>query len=156
MGMFEWLENSPVAIWVGESLWAYPFWLSLHAVGLAIVVGVFAMRDFKLLGMFDGIDATAFLPVIKFAWAGFAINAISGFFLFTSQASFFVTSKPFLIKISFIFVAAILAAVTQNKLRVALAAGPEFAPGASVKVIAALSLTLWFGAVVAGRLIAYL
>lgn len=28
--MWEWLENTPVALWVGESLWAYPFWLSLH------------------------------------------------------------------------------------------------------------------------------
>ena len=35
--MFEWLENTSVAIWVGESLWAYPFMLSLHVIGLAIV-----------------------------------------------------------------------------------------------------------------------
>ena len=53
--MFEWLENTSVALWVGESLWAYPFMLSLHVIGLAIVVGILSMVDFKLLGGFKGI-----------------------------------------------------------------------------------------------------
>lgn len=155
MNVFVWLENTPVAIWVSESLWAYPFWLSLHVIGLAIVVGIFAMRDFKLLGMFRDIEATAFQPIIKFAWIGFSINAFSGVFLFASQATVFVTNKAFLIKISFIFVAAILAAVTQNKLRDALVVGPCSQVDVATKVIAVCSLFFWFGAIVAGRLIAY-
>lgn len=153
--MFDWLESTPVAIWVGESSWAYPFWLSLHVIGLAIVVGIFAMRDLKLLGMFRGIEPTAFLSIIKLAWIGFAINAFSGALLFSSQATMFVTNKPFLIKISFIGIAAILAAVTQNKLRAALAAAPHGQVNVTARVIAACSLFFWFGAIVAGRLIAY-
>jgi len=85
--MFEWLENTSVALWVGESLWAYPFMLSMHVIGLAIVVGILSMVDFKLLGGFKGIRVGSFLPLLKFAWIGFLINAVSGVFLFTSQAS---------------------------------------------------------------------
>lgn len=148
--MWEWLENTPVALWVGESLWAYPFWLSLHAVGLAVVVGIFAMRDLRLAGLFQGLEPSSFLGLSKFAWTGFAINAISGAFLFTSQAWTFVHSTPFLLKIGFIVAGMILAAIIQGRLR------DGKTGGAATKLIAVASLGLWTGAIIAGRLIAYL
>lgn len=148
--MWEWLENTPVAIWVGESLWAYPFWLSLHAIGLAVVVGIFAMRDLRLLGLFQGLEPVAFLALSRYAWIGFAINAISGVFLFTSQASTFVHSTPFLIKITCIAAGMVVAVVIQGRLR------DGRTEGAGMKIIALVSLSLWLGAIIAGRLIAYL
>ncbi len=152
--MFEWLENTSVALWVGESLWAYPFMLSSHVVGLAIVVGILSMLDFKLLGGFKGIRTGAFLGLIKFAWIGFLINAVSGLLLFSSQASYFVTSTVFLIKLGCIFVGAILTKVMQGKLVEAEAAGS--ADDVGMKGLAVLSLLLWLVAITAGRLIAYL
>ncbi len=158
MSMFEWLENTPLAIWVGESLWGYPLMLSLHVIGLAIVVGIFAMRDLKLLGSFDGVAHGSLIGLVKLGWIGFVINALSGAALFTSQATTFVASTPFLLKIGSIFLAAICAAVIQSRSRDE-AAGWD-APGVSVpgslRVIAAASLTLWVSAIVSGRLIAYL
>lgn len=155
--MFEWLENTPVAIWVGESLWAYPFMLSMHVTGLAIVVGIFSMRDLRLLGMFSGLRPAAFLALSKFAWSGFVINAVSGSFLFTSQAATFVHSTPFLLKISCIAVGMAMAAILQFRLgtQFANSVGDAVIP-ASTKVIAAISLALWIAAIVNGRLIAYL
>lgn len=114
MGAFEWLENTSIALWVGESLWAYPIMLSLHVVGLAILVGVFVMLDLRLLGSFKDIRVDSFLSVVKFGWVGFLVNAISGTFLFTSQATVFVTNTLFLLKISMIFVGAILAALSTH------------------------------------------
>lgn len=147
--MWEWLENTPVAIWVGESLWAYPFWLSLHVIGLAIVVGIFAVRDLRLVGLFGGLAPEAFLGLGKVAWSGFVINAVSGMFLFSSQASTFVHSTPFLIKIACIATGMVLAAVIQARLR----AGRL---GAPTRLLGLSSLFVWAGAIVAGRLIAYL
>ena len=152
--MFEWLENTSVALWVGESLWAYPFMLSLHVIGLAIVVGILSMIDFKLLGGFKGIRVGSMLPLLKFAWIGFLINAISGLFLFTSQASYFATSTVFLIKLGCIFVGAILTKAMQNQLVAANAAGN--AEDVSMKGLAVVSLLLWLVAITAGRLTAYL
>ena len=147
--MFEWLENTSVAIWVGESLWAYPFMLSMHVIGLAIVVGILSMLDLKLLGSFKGIRTASFLPLLKFAWIGFLINAVSGVFLFTSQATTFASSTTFLIKLACIFVGAILTKVIQGKLN---------APGSegSMKGLAVVSLALWLVAITAGRLTAYI
>lgn len=156
--MFESLENSAVALWVGESLYGYPFMLSLHAVGLAIVVGIFVMRDFRLLGLFPGISYESVDSLKKLAWTGFSINAVSGCFLFTSQATMFASSTPFLLKISMIFLAAICAAIIQNRMRDEASAWDSAGTGAvgSVKAIAVLSLILWTGAIIAGRLTAYL
>jgi hypothetical protein len=156
MGPFEWLENTPIALWVGESLWAYPFMLSLHVVGLAILVGVFTMLNLRLLGSFKEIRIDSFLPVMKFAWVGFVVNAISGTFLFTSQATVFVTNTPFLLKISMIFVGAILAAIIQSRLRDARdATTGDWTISGGTKAVAALSLAMWMGAIVTGRLVAY-
>ena len=155
--MFSWLENTPVAIWVGVSLWGYPLLLSLHVIGLAIVVGIFATRDLRLLGLFPGLHPAAFLPLSKLGWAGFLLNAVSGFLLFTSQASIFVSNTAFLIKIGCIVVGMVLAGVIQSRLRGELAAHHGAAGiSNSTRVIALCSLSVWAAAIIAGRLIAYL
>lgn len=155
--MFEWLENTSVALWVGESLYAYPFWLSLHVIGLAVVVGIFAMRDLRLMGFFAGLRPASFLAISKFAWIGFIVNAVSGAFLFTSQASTFVESTPFLLKIGCIAVGMILASVIQGRLHGELAtAGGDAVISSPTRGIAVVSFLLWMTAIVTGRLIAYI
>ena len=158
MALFEWLEGTSVALWVGESLWGYPILLSLHVVGLAIVVGIFVMRDLRLMGRFAGVSHASLTGLVKLGWIGFIINAGSGLALFSSQATIFVVSTPFLLKIGSIFLAAITAAFIQNASRDGAAGwdAGDGAPGATVRVAAVLSLTLWISAIVSGRLIAYL
>ena len=65
--MFEWLEYSMLSTWVGESLWGYPIMLSFHVIGLAIVVGIFTILNFRLLGFIDAVEfrLVCFRP---FAW----------------------------------------------------------------------------------------
>jgi len=155
--IFTQLENTPVAIWVGESLWGYPLLLSLHVVGLAIVVGIFSMRDMRLLGLFSGLQPVAFIALSKLAWVGFIINGITGFLLFTSQAATFVNSTPFLIKISCITAGMVLAGVIQSRLRGELAdSNGDVKISKATQLIALLSLSLWMSAIIAGRLIAYI
>lgn len=151
--MWEWLEGTSVALWVGESSLAYPLMLSLHAIGLAIIVGIFVILDLRLLGSFKTIRVEAFLPLMKLAWVGFIINAISGLFLFSSQASIFVTSTPFLLKIAMIVVGVVLAAVIQAKLRQSAASKTPLS--GSTVILAIASISAWLGAIVTGRLIAY-
>jgi len=154
--LFTWLENTAVAIWVAESLYGYPFLLALHVVGLAVVVGIFVMRDLRLLGLFRALDIAAFMPLSRMAWVGFIVNAISGFMLFTSQATTFVNNTAFLLKISCIIVGMILAGVIQSRLRGELAgAGGNPALTQSTKIIAFISLLVWVSAIITGRLIAY-
>ena len=100
--MLVWIENTSLALWVGTSLWAYPVLLSAHITGLAVIVGIIAMRDFHLLGFINGITEANFLELKKLAYCGFLINGISGIMLFASQASYLSTNLPFLVKLFFI------------------------------------------------------
>jgi hypothetical protein len=156
MNFFEWLENTHLALFIAESVWAYPLLLSLHIIGLAIAAGIFVMLDLRLLGKFNEIRTSSFLPLVKFAWVGFLINAISGVFLFIQQAVTFAQNTTFLIKICLIFIGAIMAGFIQSQLREFLHVCESEPISKILKITATLSLAVWFGAIIAGRLIAYL
>ena len=147
--MLVWIENTSLALWVGTSLWAYPFLLSAHITGLAVIVGILAMRDFHLLGFINGVTDANFLELRKLAYCGFVINGVSGLMLFSSQASYLSTNLPFLTKLFFIGSGIFLASQIYKKI--------EKKQGrTSTKILAILSLLSWFGAIIAGRLIAYI
>ena len=156
--MFESLETSALAIWVGESLWGYPIMLGMHAIGLAIVVGIFVMLDLRMLRVIRGVSFNAFLSLFRLAWIGLIINALSGTALFTSQATTFVESAPFLIKISGVLAGVVLGVLIQKRLKERVADWDQSGENieSSAKMLAALSLVCWIGAIFAGRLIAYL
>ncbi|MDE0980619.1 MAG: hypothetical protein OSB11_01465 [Gammaproteobacteria bacterium] len=155
--MFATLETTELATWVAVSLWGYPIMLSLHVMGLAVVVGIFSMRDLSLLGLFPGIQPSAFLGLGKLGWVGFIVNAVSGFALFASQATVFITSVPFLVKIACIVAGMILAGVIQSRLRAEIGLSDSaLVISKPTKIIASISLMLWLAAIIAGRLIAYI
>jgi len=156
--MFESLENTSLAIWVGESIWGYPFMLGMHVVGLAVVAGIFMMLNFRIFGLGKGISFVAFLSLYRLAWVGLAVNALSGAALFSSQASIFVENVPFLIKITCIAVGVTIAFLIRRELAKNAASwdsGEAGAPGV-VRLLAAVSVCCWLVAISAGRLIAYL
>ena len=157
--MLGWLETSTVANWVALSLWAYPALLSLHIVGLAIAVGIFMLRDLRLLGVVRGVEPRVFLSLAPLAGFGFAVNLVSGLLLFSSQASAFAGSLPFLVKITCIVLAMLTARMIHSRLRGRSDSTGHYStalPGGNTpRLLAFLSLTLWLTAVGAGRLIAY-
>lgn len=154
---FEWLENTSLAIWVGESLWGYPIMIGLHAIGLGIVVGILIIVDVRVLGSLDGIPFTTLRSLTKFAWAGFIVNMFSGVALFVSQATVFIESVPFLIKITAVLLAVAIAGILQNRFR---RRADSWEGGATVdgstKILAVASILMWLIAIVAGRLVAYI
>lgn len=155
MALLEKLEFSALADWVAASLIGYPMMLSTHAVGLAIVVGITSMLSLRLLGMFKGIALEPFRGIFLFTWIAFFINFLSGFALFSAQATYFIVSPMFLIKMGAIILNAILLFVIQSQMKKSLAIGADYVSTAT-KISAILCLTFWSVAIIAGRLIAYL
>lgn len=155
-GMLEQLETSGLAIWVAESLYGYPIVLGLHAIGLAIVVGLLIFVDLRILGFLSDIRYSSLLGPMKLAWVGFAVNALSGFALFSSQATYIIYSPPFLIKIGLVFLGAAIAFFIQRQATKNVAGWEADSVPSSIKAAAAISLLCWMGAIIAGRLIAYL
>src|SRR5690606_20304551 len=97
--------------------------------------------------------------LLRLAWIGFTLNAISGVALFTSDAVHFFSSYTFRIKLVLLALGGLDAAFVTRKIfpdSRAESSG-EFAveADAPTKALAAASLAFWIGAVIAGRLIAY-
>ena len=147
--MFVWIESTALALWVSTSLWAYPFLLSVHIVGLAVVAGIFSLRDLHLIGLISSLPPTNYFDFRGVAYAGFTLNAMSGLLLFSSQASILISNIPFLLKISFLSIAMIISIFIHKQID---NGGNKTLP----KISAFISLTCWLGAIIAGRLIAYI
>ncbi len=146
------IEGSALAVWTREStsIWAYPTILTLHTVGLAIVAGVSAVVDARLLGMAPQIPVAAMRPLFRILWSAFALNFITGVALFMADATTKSSQTVFWVKLALIALALI---VTQQVSRVVIA---DDQPNGRARVLAISSLVLWTAAIVAGRLLAYL
>lgn len=153
-----WLEGSALGVWTRESpsIWAYPTVLTLHTVGLGVLVGANAVIDFRLLGFAPRLPIPSLAPLYRFMWAGFAVNAVSGVMLFASDATAKARQPVFYIKLTLIAVALMVTAVLRRTVERAPAPGDADVSRGSGGRLAALSLLLWAGVVIAGRLMAYL
>ncbi len=153
----EWLESTALAEWVRTSLVGYPLVLTIHSIGMAIMVGLVSVVDLRLLGRFERIPYTALDNLIRVAWYGLAFNVISGAALFTSQAVFYTTSPTFLFKMLMVLCGSITAAYLQPRLRREASSWVSgHAVPQGVKTLAAASLAIWLLAIITGRFTAYL
>lgn len=152
------IENSAFAVWVRESpsIFAYTMILSLHAMGLAIIVGLNTIIALRLLGFFRAIPIGALYRLYPWMYVGFTVNALSGLSLLASNASNDLSNWMFYTKLSFIALAMINLELMRNRVFYdsgSLTAGA--APPRNARVFAVLSIVFWAFAIIAGRLTEY-
>jgi hypothetical protein len=156
MGFLEWLQQTPPAIFVAETLWAYPLFETLHTLGMALLIGSLGLINLRLLGYKPELPILGTLDLLPLAWLGFTINLISGLALFMSDAVYFWNSVTFKIKLGLILLAGINAFILSQSVFREARAGKTIRIQPAIRLVAASSLVFWVGAIIAGRLIAYL
>ena len=153
--LFSNLESSGFATWLRESntIWAYPMVLTLHTVGLALLVGANATLDLRLLGFGRSIPMPVMEQSFRVMWVGFWINAASGALLFAADATTKGSTRLFVMKLSLVALGVVVIMATRR-----VAFGKDAGPDVSglAKGLAVLSLVVWVTAITAGRLMAYL
>jgi hypothetical protein len=147
------LQDSAFSMWVlgSDSIWSYPTILTLHTVGLAILVGAAVVIDLRLLGVGAGVPLRTIRGLYRYVWIGFAINLVSGIVLFIVQAADHAVQWIFYVKLAFIAFAFVLALRIERR----AFDGPGEPPDGSLRGMAAASLVCWAAAITAGRLMAY-
>ncbi len=150
------LDQSAFGTWVtgSSSLFAFPGILLLHTVGMAAVVGVVAGIDLKILGFAPALPLKQLAKFLPILWIGLTVNAVTGTMLLIADASTKLINPDFGVKMVFIALAVINLRMIQKK----VLGDPDVDKGplsTNAKVLAATSLFLWFGAITAGRLLAY-
>ena len=156
MAVFQRLQNSAFTEWFlgSPSIWAYPTVLTLHTVGMAILVGASFVINLRVLQVSGLIPLHRLQPLYRFVWIGFTINLVSGVLLFITEAADRVVDPVFGIKMASIAVALALGLVVKRR-----AIDRMDAPQAATvqtRSLAAAALGMWTVAIVAGRLMAYL
>lgn len=155
--MIEAIENSAYAAWVRESpsIFAYTTILTLHAMGLAIIVGLNTVVALRLLGFMPGLAVPPLRKLFPWMYVGFTVNAFSGLSLLAANLQKDLANWMFLIKLVFIALAMVNLELTRMRIfdRPGALASAELPKEATR--FALTSMLLWGLAIVSGRLTAY-
>jgi hypothetical protein len=152
------LETSGLATTIRDALWLFPLIESTHVIGLSLVFGTILIIDLRLLGIASTHRSFKQMAsdILKWTWAAFAVTALTGTLMFITNArvyyhNFFFRTKMLMVVLSGI-----------NMLVFELTAGRTIhrwdkAPSAPRvgKAVAALSLAMWIGIIIMGRLIGF-
>ena len=156
MGMLVWLESLRLSVWVHESpsVWAQPTVLTLHTMGMGVLVGASWMLDLRLLGISRNMPLSAFRWVFRAVAVGLIVNVVTGVLLFAQRATTLGTAIPFLIKMCLVVASA--ATLVPLRSLVFRSGAEQREVSGSARLLAIASILAWSGAITAGRLLAYL
>jgi len=150
------LDGVPtVAAWM-RTAWMWPLAESVHFIGLSLLVGSVVLFDLRLLGLAPAIPIRTCHRLIPWGLAGFGLNVMTGCLFLLTDGGQYVFNPSFLLKMLFVAIAGV------NALMFYLTVGPQtLARDASpdvpwaTRVFATISLAMWLGVIVAGRLITF-
>ena len=156
MPFFQKLQDSEFTNWFlgSDSIWTYPTVLTLHTIGMAMLVGASMVVHLRVLRVAPGFPLDRLRGLYKIAWVGFLINLVSGLVLFITEAADRVVDPVFYIKLGSIGLALWFGVLVKRRLIDREPASVRKARGA--RLLSMTSLGLWTVAIVAGRLMAYL
>ena len=158
LGFFEWLANTRGSIALHESLYVYPLAESAHVLTLCLFVGTAVMLDLRLLGLtLRRVPVSeVFDRLLPWTTTGFAVMIVTGSLLFYAIPVRTYQSIFFRIKVVMLLLAGANVWLFHRKVQLTMSQwdlAPVTPRGA--RAAAALSLVLWAGIIVAGRMIAY-
>jgi hypothetical protein len=151
---FEWCEASTIGSGIRNSMWAFAVIESVHLLALAAIGGAVLVVDMRLLGL--GLRRQPIAEVARNAYPWFVgsliVMLVTGVALFLSEAVKCYYSTPFWVKMSSLALATAFSFTVRRK--VTLADESRVRP-IWHKVVAIVSLSLWFGVGAGGRWIGF-
>ena len=158
LGFCQWLGSTEGSIALHESIWAYPIVESLHVLTLCVFLGLTVMLDLRLLGvtMVRAPASEVAGRLLPWTIAGFAVMVTTGALLFYAIPVKTYLNVFFRIKVAFLVLAGVNVAVFQLTIWRSMDQwDADPVPPLRARLAAGVSLVLWAGIVVAGRMIAY-
>lgn len=153
-GFVEWVAGSSLSHAISASAWAFAVIESIHLLALAVIGGAVLIVDLKLLGY--GIRSQSVAEVARDAqkWflASWTVMIVTGVLLFWSEPQKLYYSTPFAVKMLCLVLGTIFALTVRRRVTLA---GDGRVPPAVMKIVALVSLILWFGVGAGGRWIGF-
>lgn len=156
MNVMTWLYDLPLSTVVRENSSVYAVVETLHAIGMGLLVGTITIINLRLLGALKRIPVFMLVNLLGLIWAGFIVNACTGTLMFMADAEKLADNRIFLTKMALILCGFVIAMMLR---RVVFRNMARWSKGGSIpvnaKFLSCLSLVVWYGAITAGRLTAY-
>lgn len=152
------LEQSGLGAAMRQSQLLYPGAEILHILGFVLLVGSIVGFDLRVLGLSRRLPVGVFARHnVPLAMTGFFIAAPTGFLLFSTEATSIAVNTAFQVKLACVAVGLINAGLFHlGPWRSMEQWGNGVTAPALARGGAVTSLLAWIGAIVGGRLIAYL
>ena len=151
--------------WIAQNLgpitltlpWTWPILETLHFIGLCMLLGGLLVIDIRLLGFNKIIPTVASHDLLPVVYLGLVINTVTGIMFFIGDPHRYFINISFQLKMLLYVIAGLNALWYQFKLSPRIDALPAgSAMPVDARIAGALSLGLWFGVLILGRLIPYL
>lgn len=151
-----WIESTGLSTAIREGGLPYPILGGVHLLGIALFGGMVLIKDLRLLGwiMREQPVSELLAPLRTWKRAGFFLIAASGLLLAWAEPLRLYRSPPFWLKIGLLM----LVALHARLFRKSVYEQPQRLDRdltSRARLAAGLSLLLWAGVIVAGRLIGF-
>jgi len=150
---FQWCETSGFGQAVKTSPWAFAVTESVHLLALAGIGGAVLVLDMRLLGLGLRRQRIPDLARDAYPWqvGSLIVLLVTGLILFMSEAVKCYYSTPFWVKMTSLALAMLFMFSVRRKVTFA----EETARPAVYRLVAIVSLALWFGVAASGRWIGF-
>lgn len=156
--LFEWVDAMPSSIAIRESVFGYPYLLTAHAVSMALFAGLIIMMDLRLLGWTFRRAPLSQVQKQLFPWQmfTFAASAVTGAVLLYGQPLRYYGKVFFWTKMVLMLFAGInMLYFHFNTYRTVAAWDATERPPYGARLAGAVSIVLWLGVIIFGRITAY-
>jgi hypothetical protein len=152
--ILSWIHDTWLGDYTRANSWLFTLGLVLHFIGLCTLLGGMLVIDLRVIGVAKRMPIGGALSLLPLAIAGFVINLLTGIMFFCFDPFGYWANPAFKLKMLLVLVAGINALVfTVTSHRRLDTTGPGYDASTSLKLSAGLSLVLWFGVILFGRLI---
>ena len=149
---FVWISDSALATWVVSYAVIWPTLESIHFVSLCVLMGSLLVIDLRLIGFYRQPCA----PVVRFltqlSLLAFATNLVTGMLFFFGNTFKYVDNPAFELKLTLISIAGLNALFYRFRLGNLVESD---AVTRSSIAVGYLSLLLWSGVIICGRMITF-
>lgn len=141
------LEETALSTWLRESGVGFFTSLTLHSLGMALVVGINIVLALRLLAAGPGPTLPAWRPILRLHWFGAGLIVLSGLALLLAYPAKALTNWVFYLKLLALLAAWLLIYRLQH--------GRWVTDRNRQRLLAAGLLGLWLLVIFAGRFLAY-
>jgi hypothetical protein len=137
------------------SKWWWAFMMSMHFVGLSLIVGAIGLLDLRILGFAKQLPVGLLQRCLPWAILGLGINIVTGILAFVGMPEYYTYDAAFWFKIAVLMLALLnvgvfyLAGIFERVRDL----GPDDHAPWIAKALSVSSLILWLAVIVSGRYI---